>query len=1151
MAKNNFNFRIKAGLETKDFKRGVNQLRNLMGNLRASFLSLAGGIGIGLGFEKLISSVRDTVTELSIAKATLKNVSDITKTYQTETGRVSITMDAYAENLEYVRNLSNKYGQDLIALTDSYAKFTAASKSSNLSLDQQQYIFEALTRAAATYHLSADRTKDMMNAVVQMMSKGKIASEELRRQLGNTLPGAYQAMADAAGVSTAKLEEMMKNGELLSAEILPKFAERLNEITSNATFDSLQTSLNQFKNAWTELVERSGAEDVFKNLVETGTNALKHLTGNFKIYSTALKNMLYGTFAYPILKGVQSGIQGFKKYKSQLITDLDSVNNSITKLGKNLENIASPTQNGFSVSDILSPGATLDEDDIIQMNKYNKLLLQRQKIANELGPDYVRLNQVSSSEIKNNIKGFEDLLVKISLSKNALTETTSTWGKLKNKTSGFFAFTLRGLKNIGSFIKGFLGPIGIVMVALEAILAISGAIVGKVKKEREEREKLAAIVGDSDKRIGKSMAPTNEEVKKIEEVKDAFVELFNAGNDANAKYKFKELQELVPSLKNIKYEDLKKKADGINELTSAVTNYIQAITSAAEYNATETEIKNLNTEISDLEKQKQTILDSGKPLSRKVSGTRAGGDYGSDYTVRTDLGKKYDTVNATLDKAIQRRAELQDKLKNLQVVEVEEYNSTPDPEETPIEKTYKKDKKALKELKNQYKEGAITQEEYLDSLNKIAKNSYEEATATGALSIDKITQKLQDGKTLSTLEKWYYELSNRAAVAISVSSLDNITKELEKEMDKVMKDFDKQIEFWDKAQKGEFNPKSVSERNTLLDYKKTGYDVAAEQVDIYNDKISNTEEAIEELKNAIKDAFGDGDNAAASKEIEKLNTELDNLKANAKTWEDIKTFEEMKQDLKDIQNEIKDINLSLGDAGFNLVFGSVSSIDSIVGAFERLQDVAEDFDATGWERFMASWSVFESIVNGVVNTMNTINSIMQLTNSLSDIEAQKRQLNNSLLMQENALKATNVGVTTAAAGASTAAAAATSTETAAAAGNIAVKSGEAIAGATASGAKMPFPLNLIAIAAGVAAVIAALSSIAKFENGGIIGGNSTRGDKNLARVNSGEMILNKAQQGTLWNMLNGKGGVGGNVNFKIRGADLIGVINNENSRRRG
>ena len=40
-----------------------------------------------------------------------------------------------------------------------------------------------------------------------------------------------------------------------------------------------------------------------------------------------------------------------------------------------------------------------------------------------------------------------------------------------------------------------------------------------------------------------------------------------------------------------------------------------------------------------------------------------------------------------------------------------------------------------------------------------------------------------------------------------------------------------------------------------------------------------------------------------------------------------------------------------------------------------------------------------------------------------------------------------------------------------------ILAGEAIAGATASGAKLPFPMNLVAIATGVAAVIAAVHGV--------------------------------------------------------------------------
>ena len=120
---------------------------------------------------------------------------------------------------------------------------------------------------------------------------------------------------------------------------------------------------------------------------------------------------------------------------------------------------------------------------------------------------------------------------------------------------------------------------------------------------------------------------------------------------------------------------------------------------------------------------------------------------------------------------------------------------------------------------------------------------------------------------------------------------------------------------------------------------------------------------------------------------------------------------------------------------------------------------------------------------------------------------------------------------------------------------ITAKQAEAMASGTASAASLPFPANIAAMASIIATVASLFASIPKFENGGIVGGSSFTGDKLLARVNSGEMILNKAQQKNLYDSM-GNAQIGtpqsntlrGEVDFKISGSSLKGCLKNYNSK---
>lgn len=204
-------------------------------------------------------------------------------------------------------------------------------------------------------------------------------------------------------------------------------------------------------------------------------------------------------------------------------------------------------------------------------------------------------------------------------------------------------------------------------------------------------------------------------------------------------------------------------------------------------------------------------------------------------------------------------------------------------------------------------------------------------------------------------------------------------------------------------------------------------------------------------------------------------------------------IKDLNKQIADLGGNLKPLKLEVETKGFDKAFGRIKDgWGSIQGVGNGIQGITDALDGNG-----NAWQQVSGVLNGFISIAEGIQGIVELIQMLTAATAAHTM-------------------------ASTTDAAATTGETAAATANTAAKSGEAIANATASGAKMPFPLNLVAIAAGVAAVIAALAAVSGFATGGVIGGTSTSGDKKFARVNSGEMILNKFQQARLFGMIDGK-----------------------------
>lgn len=134
-----------------------------------------------------------------------------------------------AEDFQFVTNAALTLGVDLQESAHGYTQLGAAARAAGFSADETKNVFLAVTEASRAYGLSAERTNLVFLGFQQMISKGKISMEELRRQIGEQIPGAFSIAAKAMGVTTGELDRMVSKGELMPEQFITPFANALRQ----------------------------------------------------------------------------------------------------------------------------------------------------------------------------------------------------------------------------------------------------------------------------------------------------------------------------------------------------------------------------------------------------------------------------------------------------------------------------------------------------------------------------------------------------------------------------------------------------------------------------------------------------------------------------------------------------------------------------------------------------------------------------------------------------------------------------------------------------------------------------------------------------------------------------------------------------------
>jgi len=262
-----------AGRMAGSMDTATGRMAGSLGMLQTSMMGLAAGFSLGAVISQLHSA--------GMAIERLNN------SFEAATGSVA----GGAASMQFVRAEAQRLGLDLLSTADSYMKLAAAARGTALEGNKTQQIFSSVAGASRALGLSAEQTNGALMAISQMMSKGSVMAEELRGQLGERLPGAFQIAARAMGVSTAELGKMLEAGAVISDEFLPKFAAELQKTfpPGEKAMSGMTAETMRLKTAWFDLkteVMENGGDSMFtgtiramKTLTEVATNWVRASDG--------------------------------------------------------------------------------------------------------------------------------------------------------------------------------------------------------------------------------------------------------------------------------------------------------------------------------------------------------------------------------------------------------------------------------------------------------------------------------------------------------------------------------------------------------------------------------------------------------------------------------------------------------------------------------------------------------------------------------------------------------------------------------------------------------------------------------------------------------------------------------------------------------
>ena len=1079
--------RAKLELYTDKFQKGINIAKKEMLGLKSAFSNFAASMGAGLGIYQIASQIASVTKELSSAKAVLSNVSD--------------SQTAYNDSIQFASKLAKDYSQDMVSLIAQLGQFQAACKGSGLALDDVNNIYAATVKSATYFHLSSQQTEQALLAVQQMMSKGKVTAQELRLQLGNVMPGAFQKMADAVGVSTAELDKMMAAGQLISKDVLPKFAAELDKMTNGKIdLNSLQLQINTLKNAFAELVNSGGFEMAFSKVVKIATNAINVIKNNIKGIGEFIGSYLIGNIIGRLVRTITAlsrlvgtnMVAAFKRMGAA--ARAAAMANIFTAIGTAISFIVMKVIQWRKEVDSVAKAsrqAKQQMDDYMSTVNTNATTgLKEQKILLDAQLKLLKDTTLSEgerkkaiNEIKNIIGEEQGKLIGIKSSYEDIVKVVNDWLTKEQKLAKVRAYAAAQADLESKKMQN------------ENLLRQARTYGAEQATRRMAREKWAYGNNDYDneqyvKRLGDYTEEFMDKFLKPMGLSVALITAQNKSYDAATKDLENKIVSLTDELAKIQLDN-----DGNGDENTDDTAGQKSI--QTELDKYQEEVRKLSNQL----KQNALTQEEYKSALKELT----------DKTFKAVTG--FDNLETELKKMPSEYQQLWDTIKQY-FIQTNQDNAT-----KAINDEMMRYQERLQQLNNLKANGLITEKEYNDELSDLQVETYRTVAAFTELT-DALMDMLGLAEIMEELRKeWNRQKSDNDLKNLAKTDINNIGL---KSVGNVTSSSTR-IDIEAEISNIQYNKNALQNAISLLQSEINNLDMSnwgdeyISQLDILKGKLKDmegmevnlsnllkfkeledvVEKAIEDFKNKIKqvpeELLSMGD--AVKDVVQAFNPDADFTK-----------WDEFAKKIRSVTNLLKQ---------FNETKNLIQDVIGYIGAFFKIMKAGDDMEA------------LTNVINDLADSQNKHkHSILQsiIASKMQDAQNKKNALSNVAVAATEDLKAKN-----------------TAKDAAAGAGN--------------SVAHIPIVGAALAIAAIGAVTALLLTSFGKFAGGGIVKAPGVFGDRNLAQVNGGEMIMNGNQQQRLWNILNGSSSIGGNgggeVRFRIRGAELEGVLENYKRTKKG